>query len=464
MNLLENGFDSLKKCIIGLKQAATMLETNPDYEFLLKDITINLHHSTETLFKALVMKYNPYLIYADVNKYLKQEVENLWSVSKRNSCESTIQFLDAIHCVIVAYSLSIDKETYNRLKRLNDTRNDLTHYTFTFPPKEMENRIALLLPELFRIYAKCIPEFEPFAKANHIYTDTEVLTEAAEILNLNLALNLKRRWLKAKTICNYLMAHPDKIQAIFNKKKENEKYIKCPCCEKSLLFITSNYIASVTDVRLLGACEYCSLEINQNDGKFFCSILEIDEEITEETLNNCILKNLSSVITITRSNMQKDIQSILDEYRTEIVPLINTGINSLAEAMKISYQYLVDDMCVYMAKSYFEDNIYYNNDVVEQDSIDDDFTIEIAFSDLENYLEINEYNENIYEPFITVSNRIKDLNNNLFEIMISFVSGEYLSYHAAMYLDYDGEENDVEYTIEIKIDKCDIETIKKLLV
>lgn len=52
MKLIDNGFDSFRKSMILLKDIEKT--PDPDHEFLIKDIILNLHHSIETLFKYII--------------------------------------------------------------------------------------------------------------------------------------------------------------------------------------------------------------------------------------------------------------------------------------------------------------------------------------------------------------------------------------------------------------------------
>lgn len=134
--MLDNGFDSLKKAVHRLKEVSEIEETSPKYEFILKEIIFNLYHSTETLFKYLIQLKSEYLIYDNLNNFFKQSVENKFKKIPKEAKTNTIQFLDAINCVIIIYKIEIEKIFYNRIKMLNEHRNALTHYSFSFTPKK----------------------------------------------------------------------------------------------------------------------------------------------------------------------------------------------------------------------------------------------------------------------------------------------------------------------------------------
>jgi hypothetical protein len=454
MELLDNGFDSLKKCVGLLKAAMTMSDSDQEYEFLFKDITIAFHHSTEALFKYLLMQQNPNFIYADLNNHFKLEAEKLWGKNDSKP-ENTIQFLDAIHGVIVTYSIPMIKETYERLKKLNEIRNDLTHYTFTFPPKETESRIALLLPDLFKIYAKLIPQFDPFAKKNHIYSDTKELTSKAEIWNLGRSSILMRKWNNAQQFYTELRQHPEKIKAVFDQKKDKVKYNVCPCCGKPLFLVTSNHIASATDIRLLGTCECCGFVLDGEDGKLISSFLATDEQITQNSLDNNIQNSLRNVLMIIDDELDGELQSILQEFKPEI--LASSDIQELAINLKIPYQYLVNDICDYLAKAYFDDQIYEYNDVVEQHYENNETNIDLEFCELESYIKVDDYDKT-FEKYIMVSKRIRSFSEELFNILDSKVVGDYLSNPVAIYHNGDGDEIEVEFTLKVRLTDTDILT------
>ena len=174
MELIDNGLDSLKRCIHDLKEAADLNASDRNYNYTIKDTIISLHHSIETLFKYLISKKAPYLIYDDINKYFKFEVEKKWNNSLKQDL-NTIQFLDAVHCVLTIYEINMDKIVYTKIIKLNQDRNALTHYTMSFEHRVVENYITLLLPDLFKIFNIHIEEFEKFAKNNKFYEEIDSL-------------------------------------------------------------------------------------------------------------------------------------------------------------------------------------------------------------------------------------------------------------------------------------------------
>lgn len=164
MKLLDNGLDSLSKCINNLKHAATMDISDSKYEFTIKEIIISLHHSIETLFKYLIYQKDPFLIFDDLKKYFKNELEKQWNNNIRNTSLNTIQFLDAVNCVLSIYNIKIEKTVYTKIEKLNQDRNALTHYTYSFNDREPENYIALLLPDLFAFITNLFLNSMPMLK------------------------------------------------------------------------------------------------------------------------------------------------------------------------------------------------------------------------------------------------------------------------------------------------------------
>lgn len=198
MNLYENGTDSLKKSIKIFNEINNEYFSKNKYkqkniyknqyqedffdkikeenllegkefellknrEYKLKDLIINLHHSIETMFKYMIQQKNEYLIFENCEEIFKAKATSTFKDEKKVELK-TIQFLDAIHRVIVLYDIQITQLDYNKFVLLNKMRNALTHYEKEFTDNEVEHLVALLIPILLKIYKDNIFDFESWAK------------------------------------------------------------------------------------------------------------------------------------------------------------------------------------------------------------------------------------------------------------------------------------------------------------
>jgi hypothetical protein len=66
--LLENGVDSLKGAYLCLGKLSELKE---GIECNVKDAVLNLNHAVEILFKLILKQENEYLVFTDLDKYLK---------------------------------------------------------------------------------------------------------------------------------------------------------------------------------------------------------------------------------------------------------------------------------------------------------------------------------------------------------------------------------------------------------
>ncbi|PAC31860.1 hypothetical protein [Caldifermentibacillus hisashii] len=163
-----------------------------EYEFSLKNIVINLHHSLETIFKYLIMKKDEFLVYEDLNSIFNVKVQKLYGkkgVEKFN----TIKFIDALNRLIILYELDINEVEYNKIKQLNDYRNILTHFEYQFEDNEIEHLISLILPTVFNIFDAYVDDFGKFAIQNNIYSNTKLLIDNTDIWSLEKSIFFKTR-------------------------------------------------------------------------------------------------------------------------------------------------------------------------------------------------------------------------------------------------------------------------------
>lgn len=280
MKLLDNGLDSFKKSILKLSELDGI--SKDEYEFSLKNIVINLHHSLETIFKYLIMKKDEFLVYEDLNSIFNVKVQKLYGkkgVEKFN----TIKFIDALNRLIILYELDINEVEYNKIKQLNDYRNILTHFEYQFEDNEIEHLISLILPTVFNIFDAYVDDFGKFAIQNNIYSNTKLLIDNTDIWSLEKSIFLKQEFTRAKNYFEQLMKNsPDKIKQVFENKDKKFEYMNCPSCKKETFVKLGNLIDYGRDIGYYGSCELCEISFKKDDAQFLSMYTTSYEKFEEE--------------------------------------------------------------------------------------------------------------------------------------------------------------------------------------
>ncbi|MDK0839090.1 hypothetical protein ACQR2W_05415 [Clostridium perfringens] len=434
MNLLENGKDSLNKAVTKLNNLSKEFSFG-NYEYDLKDIVINLHHSVETMFKYLIRQKNEYLLFSNCEKIFENDAFSRFKNVKPTEVK-TIQFLDAVHRVIVLYDISIKLEDYNKIKALNDIRNSLTHYEREFSDNEIEHLIALTLPALLRIYESNIEGFESWAKINKIYTSINNITKDMKEWSIRQFFILKEKNEKALKIIETLDSNVDKKKDKFKNKKDSINYLECPCCKNKLFHAIGNYIVDSENIFFLGSCEYCEINIDKKDAQFLTLYYENYDEYKEgikEELVDIMIDNLM-------------FSEVEDNIINELI-----GYEDIFQRLRYKFGYAMDDLMRKLAEKYFEEKIYFFNDVVENIVEYEDAKISLDIKDLYEYF--SGKNEFVM--------KLKNLINILNKIFTQFECGdelkrylnrEYLSYHQGIYIDFQQSEREVEIEMNISFD------------
>lgn len=259
MNLLDNGKDSLLKSVTYFNEIDSC---SYEKEYKLKDVIISLHHAVETLFKYMIKEKNEFLLYSNSEEVFKNRVKNKFK-SQNNIEIKTIQFIDAVHRVIVLYDLDIKKGDYNKLIMLNNIRNELTHYEREFTDNEVEHLVAILLPVLLKVYKENINDFDIWAKASGIYNDIKNITQNINLWSVEQYYKFEQKWSNAVENFNKLTENRTELSTIFKNRKNNIDYIACPLCKNKLFHAIGTYVINSEDIVYLGRCEVCKLDINR---------------------------------------------------------------------------------------------------------------------------------------------------------------------------------------------------------
>jgi len=218
MKLIDNGEDSFRKGITLLKDIDKDLGV--DYEFKIKDIILNLHHSIEALFKYIVYTIDKDLLLGDKtleNFYDLKLKRMINEIDPKEEIGKTIKFIEAVNIVIVLKNINLSKWDYYLFLNLRDYRNAITHYEITFEKGAVEYLIAKILPLLYNIFLKEIPGFEEYSIDNKIDTNIEVISEEYDKWSFRILLTFLDKIAAANGKIAYLDQNKAEIGAIFDE-------------------------------------------------------------------------------------------------------------------------------------------------------------------------------------------------------------------------------------------------------
>ncbi|CEQ29999.1 Uncharacterised protein [[Clostridium] sordellii] len=286
MNILENGLHSFKKSI-KLFNTVDTIESS-EYEFLIKDIVLSLHHSIETLFKYIVKGINELLIYDDITGYCKIAI----SKKSKEDNNKTITFMDTVYRYYAVRKIHVDSSVINSFFNINAYRNALTHYEISFKDKEIEHLIANLLSELYDIYSKEIKGFESYCIDNSIDIDIKIINERYIEWYIKTLNKLCEKICSSMDRVKVLEKNPKQIQEIFEiiKKSRQEKkenfinLVHCPICEKETFLKKGILTTGAKEYGYYGQCKFCDIDLKKEDAKFiYDNLLENNIDDFENT-------------------------------------------------------------------------------------------------------------------------------------------------------------------------------------
>ncbi|MCT4563323.1 MAG: hypothetical protein N4A68_03205 [Maledivibacter sp.] len=443
MNILENGLDSFKKSVLLMKNLSGS-KGNKEYEFLLKDIIIGLHHSTETLFKFLVSKKDDNLIYKDLRSHFEHRL-NLKLSFKSKYKPKTIDFIDVINRVIILYDLEIEPSNYSKLKFLNEIRNSITHYEFEFEEDITEHTVAMLIPTLFRIYIDKIPSFKNYAEENNLYSDIQESVVENLMWDIKQLLYISTKINRAKSEIEKLDEEPDRKKAILENRNKKIEYKNCIYCGKNSFKVVGSLLIDTENAVELGKCDYCKLEVDKKISQYlyvnYGSLFNIETWIRME-----LSKVLKEFLKI------KDIDITFGKDVISIQNLYKKYTDLFEKRTKIIVGYFIEDMISRLLKNNFESSYYFENDTMENIIENDDSKLLIDFKSL---LEDNSDDERLIEDSellgIIVKNYSKITGNSEEDSFYKLVRVEYVeAYENGMYMSWNGVQ--IESEISIRTD------------
>ncbi|GMT41470.1 MAG: hypothetical protein IEMM0001_2205 [bacterium] len=164
IKLIENGLDSLKKGFEYLKQYEEqyLLEkSGHERYFILKDAILSIHHGIEILFKEVLRKSNELLIYSDIDKslknaYVEKRQRKLDSLFETSQTLHTVTFREAIDRVQRICGHEINQHFSNKLHKIEDYRNQITHSEVALDEIEINETFDGLIDEVDIFFMKSI--------------------------------------------------------------------------------------------------------------------------------------------------------------------------------------------------------------------------------------------------------------------------------------------------------------------
>lgn len=393
MKLINNGQDSFRKGITLLKDID--VDSGVDYEFKIKDVILNLHHSIEALFKYIVYTIDKDLLLGDMTleSFFDLKIKRIINEKpQKEEFDKTIKFIEAVNIVIVLKDISISKWDYYLFINLRDYRNAITHYEIAFEKGQVEYLIAKILPLLYKIFLKEIPEFEEFSKKNKIDTNIEAISEEYDKWSFKIFLSFLGKIAAANGRITYLDQNRDEIGAIFdglsNEKTTRVQHEICPVCNNDTFLRTGTIIVGNEEKIYYGACKYCGIDLSKDDAKFVLYNVK-----DYKSYNNLILTMLPILLNYPEplsSKLTKDQSDILYKYylenETEIIKLSKKLISTIIE------EHILEDE----ADDYRINHIDFN----------EKYAIEIMYED---------------KSYITIEHELDELQGKNFDLIFSIV-------------------------------------------
>lgn len=161
---------------------------------------------------------------------------------------------------------------------------------------------------------------------------------------------------------------------------------------------------------------------------------------------------IANKIFITK--MIKVIKDILEsndeELENEINIVFSNDSDIIIDIFKYWIGYEIDDIITIASSKYFEENIYFYNDIFESTVEFSESKVMLEYNEIKYYLDNEDLKIKIRKS-IDILDSVKTVNSDIFESLKEYLSTTYLSYHQGSYIDGNGEEHDCEITIEVAI-------------
>ena len=435
MKLIDNGEDSFRKGITLLKDIDT--DVGIDYEFKIKDIILNLHHSIEALFKYIVYTIDKDLLLGDMTLESFFDIKINRIINERPSKEEfgrTIKFIEAVNIVIVSKNINLSKWDYYLFLNLRDYRNAITHYEITFEKGQVEYLIAKILPLLYNIFLKEIPEFEKYSINNKIDTNIEAISEEYDKWSFRMLLSFLEKIATANKRIKYLDQNKEKIGAIFEELAKYKTTIvqcdTCPICNKEGTFLRTGTIIVGNEEKIYyGTCKYCGIDLLKDDAKFI--LYNVKDYRNRNNLIQTMLPILLNCPEPLSNKLTKDQLDLLYKY------YLDTEIETIELSNKILSTIVEEHILDNEADNYRINNIDFN----------EKYAIEIMFED-KSYITIEHKLDELQDKNSKRIFNIIDNFNTLSRGNVSKLNNEFkMEFEMEFLYDYPGtSEGDFEGT------------------
>lgn len=169
-DLFNNGVDSLKKAYICIEKID---ELEQGLEHNVKDAILALNHAFETLFKYILKNENDYLIFSNIDNYMKAK-EAMQQQGKSNIFEvrpnlNTVGLSGALRRLELLCNYEISDDLKSASEYFIEMRNKLQHYELIIS----EDEVYILIEKLKSCYELGVEFLE-----EHLQGLNEALEEA----------------------------------------------------------------------------------------------------------------------------------------------------------------------------------------------------------------------------------------------------------------------------------------------
>ncbi|MFT0803256.1 hypothetical protein VSK91_19645 [Bacillus swezeyi] len=161
-SLLDNAVDSLRSTYISLETLSELIEGHDHH---IKDAILSLNHANELLFKYLLKKHSEYLVFKDLNSYMKAK-EKMYKQQEKNIFEvapglQTVGFSEAIRRLELLCDIEVPEKLKQSLMYLNKKRNEIMHYEISLNEAELQS-LVFELSECYEITVEYFSTHETY--------------------------------------------------------------------------------------------------------------------------------------------------------------------------------------------------------------------------------------------------------------------------------------------------------------
>lgn len=166
IQMLTNGVDSLKtgfKAFLKYEEnTVNKMPTQEDY-LILKHAALSVHHGVEILMKCVLTKQSEFLIVSRIDEDYLKAYQNKVQQNKNSVFETaladkvhTITYSEALARVKYLTKVSLSKAFVDKLNKLNDVRNALTHAEIDIPDDEIIEIFQSLFDDIDIFFFKAL--------------------------------------------------------------------------------------------------------------------------------------------------------------------------------------------------------------------------------------------------------------------------------------------------------------------